>query len=133
MEIDPSILRWVAGLAIGIGIAAALRGIADDVDFDTSLLQRAFSSDAGVEVSLPAEVLDARSLLSRADIGNAAVALDPRLKDDPLLQQRMWEGLYPVKLHDADTGLMLWMVPGPARDECIILERSERLVLVDCP
>lgn len=129
----PSVLhRWLAGLLIGALLVVGLRGIAKDVHFSGALLKQAFVADAGWAQSVPPEVVEARALLAQHPDDAATLALGPGLKDDPLLQQRMWEGLYPLRLHEAERGRMLWKTPGPQRPGCTELARSERLVLVDC-
>ncbi|WP_312326598.1 hypothetical protein [Stenotrophomonas sp.] len=129
----PSVLqRWLVGLLIGALLLVGLRGIARDVHFSSALLNQAFVADAGWAQSVPLEVVEARALLALHSGDAAPLALGRGLKDDPLLQQRMWEGLYPLRLHEAERGRMLWKTPGPQGPGCTELARSERLVLVDC-
>lgn len=127
-----SVPRWIAALMIGAALAGALRGIADDVHFNAASLTQAFTADAGWEASVPREVVEARQMLERHDARRSSIALEPKLEADPLLRQRMWEGLYPQRLHESTTGLMLWKAPGPSASACTVIERSELLVLADC-
>ncbi|WP_210132052.1 hypothetical protein [Stenotrophomonas rhizophila] len=129
----PALQRWIAVLVIAAALAVGLRGIAKDVHFDGSLLGQVFIADAGWTQSVPPEVVEARQLLAQHHDGNLPVALGPGLKKDPLLQQRLWEGLYPTRLHDAAHGRILWNTPGPQQPGCLEIARSERIVLVDCP
>lgn len=124
--------RWLGGLLIGAALVVGLRGIAKDVDFSGALLRQAFVADAGWPESVPPEVAEARALLAQHHDGGVPLALGPGLKDDSLLQQRLWEGLYPMRLHEADNGRMLWKTPGPQRPGCTRIAGGERLVLVDC-
>lgn len=117
---------------IALGIAVSLRGIAKDVHFERPLLAQAFKADAGFAASVPLEVAESRALL-QAHPSEAPLALGGGLSDDPLLQQRHWEALYPARLHEAQSGRMLWKVPGPDRTDCTDIGRSDRVVLVDCP
>ena len=117
---------------IALGIAVSLRGIAKDVHFERPLLAQALTADAGFAASVPPEVAESRALL-QAHPSEAPLALGAGLNDDPLLQQRHWEALYPVRLHEAHSGRMLWKAPGPDRTDCTELGRSDRVVLVDCP
>jgi hypothetical protein len=128
----PVVQPWVIALVISAALVGALRGIAKDVHFRVALLGEAFVADAGWMQSVPREVVEARQLLAGQNAVNGPVALEPGLKGDSLLQQRMWEGLYPIHLHDADHGRMLWMTPGPQRPGCTEIARSERIVLVHC-
>ncbi len=128
----PALQRWIAVLVIAAALAVGVRGIAKDVHVDRSLLGQAFVADAGWTQSVPPEVVEARQLLAQHHAGDMPVALGPALKNDPLLQQRLWEGLYPTRLHDAAHGRMLWNTPGPQQPGCTEIARSERIVLVDC-
>lgn len=125
--------RIVGALVLAAGIAWSLWGIAKDVQFRAPLLGKAFAVDAGLDASVPPEVLEARALMVRHPTAGAPLALGPGLQDDPLLQQRLWEALYPTRLHEAQSGRMLWKTPGPDRLNCTVIERSEHLVLADCP
>jgi len=129
---NPSALqRWLAGLVIGAALLVGLRGIAKDVHFDSTLLRQAFVADAGWVESVPPEVVEARELL-RHEHSGAPIALAPGLWEDPLVRERLWDGLYPRRVHWADKGLMLWRTPGPQQPNCTEIARSERIVLVDC-
>lgn len=129
---NPSVLqRWLAGLVIGAALVVGLRGIAKDVQFSGPLLRQAFVADAGWTESVPPEVVEARALLRHEQSG-APVSLAPGLWEDPLVRERLWDGLYPRRVHWASNGLMLWRTPGPQRPECTEISRSERIVLVDC-
>ncbi|HCQ47897.1 MAG TPA: hypothetical protein DIW53_14475 [Achromobacter sp.] len=129
----PSVLhRWLVGLLIGAALLVGLRGIAKDVQFDSALLRQAFDAGAGWEESVPPEVVEARELLSRHGDPSVPVALAPGLWEDPLVRERLWDGLYPRRVHWADKGLMLWRTPGPQQPDCTEIARSERIVLVDC-
>ncbi|WP_421569142.1 hypothetical protein [Stenotrophomonas sp. PD6] len=129
---NPSVLqRWLAGLVIGAALVVGLRGIAKDVDFSGSLLRQAFVADAGWTESVPPEVVEARELLRHEPSGEP-VALASGLWEDPLVRERLWDGLYPRRVHWADKGLMLWRAPGPQQPNCTEIARSERIVLVDC-
>lgn len=125
--------RLAGALALAAAIAVSLSGIAKDVHFSAPLLGQAFTAGAGFDVAVPPEVVEARALMARHPSSAAPLALGPGLQDDPLLQQRLWEALYPSRLHEAQSGRMLWKVPGPDRPGCTEIGRSERLVLVDCP
>lgn len=127
-----SLGRYGAALAIGLAIAASLHGIAKDVDFRVALLGQAFAADAGFAASVPAEVVQARPLLAAHPAPDVPLALAPGLVEDPLLEQRLGETLYPVRLHYAQRGRMLWMAPGPKRADCTVIGRSDSLVLADC-
>ncbi|MET4574116.1 hypothetical protein ABIA68_002994 [Stenotrophomonas rhizophila] len=124
--------RGLVGLLIGALLLVGLRGIARDVHFSGALLNQAFVADAGWIHSVPPEVVEARTLLAQHHDGGVPLALGPGLEDDSLLQQRLWEGLYPMRLHEADNGRMLWKTPGPQRPGCTRIAGGERLVLVDC-
>lgn len=129
----PSVLqRWLVGLLIGALLLVGLRGIAKDVHFDGALLRQAFAADAGWTESVPPEVVEARELLARHDQTERPIALAPGLWEDPLVRERLWDGLYPRRIHWADKGLMLWRTPGPQQPNCTEISRSERIVLVDC-
>lgn len=110
----------------------ALRGIADDVGFSRALLSQSLMADAGFDVSVPQEVIDARGLLHQYEPGTGPVALGPGLHDHPLLHQRMAEALYPVRLHESTSGRMIWMAPGPDAPGCTVIGRSDTVVLADC-
>lgn len=119
-------------MLIAVAVFVSIRGIAKDVHFQSELLGQAFSADAGFEASVPVEVAEARALIEEHP-STLPLALAPQLQSDPLLQQRLWEALYPVRLHEAQSGRMLWEVPGPDRADCTEIGRSDRVVLVDCP
>ena len=76
-------------------------------------------------------VVEARELLRHEQSG-APIALASGLWEDPLVRERLWDGLYPRRIHWADKGLMLWRTPGPQQPNCTEISRSERIVLVDC-
>lgn len=40
---------------------------------------------------------------ARSQVAPSLLSLGQGLKDDPLIQQRMWEALYPVRFSDTDT------------------------------
>ncbi len=124
--------RWLAGLLIGALLLVGLRGIAKDIHFDGSLLRQAFNAGAGWNESVPPEVVEARELLAHHGDTSVPVALAPGLWEDPLVRERLWDGLYPRRVHWADKGLMLWRTPGPQQPNCTEISRSERIVLVDC-
>ncbi len=124
--------RWLVGLLIGALLLVGLRGIAKDIHFDGSLLRQAFDAGAGWQESVPPEVVEARELLSHHGDASVPVALAPGLWEDPLVRERLWDGLYPRRVHWADKGLMLWRAPGPQQSNCTEISRSERIVLVDC-
>lgn len=129
---NPSALqRWLIGLLIGAALVVGLCGIAKDVDFNGALLRQAFVADAGWTESVPPEVVEARELLRHEQSG-APIALASGLWEDPLVRERLWDGLYPRRIHWADKGLMLWRTPGPQQPNCTEIARSERIVLVDC-
>jgi hypothetical protein len=117
---------------IVVAVVVQLRGTAKDVGFQTSLLKQAFVADAGWPASVPPEVMEAKALLAQHSDAQAPIALGAGLKDDPLLLQRMWEGLYPLRLHDADGGRMLFKAGAPERAGCTVIARSEHVVLADC-
>lgn len=119
-------------MLIAAAVFVSMRGIAKDVHFQSGLLGQTFAADAGFEASVPVEVVDARALIQQHP-STRPLALAPQLQSDPLLQQRLWEALYPVRLHEAQSGRMLWKVPGPDRTDCTEIGRSDRVVLVDCP
>ncbi|HDS0925092.1 TPA: hypothetical protein QDZ10_003595 [Stenotrophomonas maltophilia] len=124
--------RWLVGLLIGALLVVGLCGIAKDIHFDGSLLRQAFDAGAGWIESVPPEVVEARELLSHHGDTSVPVALAPGLWEDPLVRERLWDGLYPRRIHWADEGLMLWRIPGPQQPNCTEISRSERIVLVDC-
>ncbi|MFL9583154.1 hypothetical protein [Stenotrophomonas sp. AB1(2024)] len=129
----PVLQRWLAGLVIGAALLAGLRGIAKDIEFDRSLLGQAFVADAGWTQSVPVEVVEARELLARHDPGRRPIALDRSLWEDPLVRERLWDGLYPRRVVWAENGLMLFRTTAAVPDHCTDIARSERIVLVDCP
>ena len=130
---NPSILqRWLVALLIGALLLVGLRGIAKDIHFDGALLRQAFVADAGWTESVPPEVVEARELLARHGDASVPVTLAPGLWEDPLVRERLWDGLYPRRVQWADKGLMLWRTPGPQQPNCTEISRSERIVLVDC-
>lgn len=124
--------RWLVGLLICALLLVGLRGIAKDIHFDSWLLRQAFDAGAGWIESVPPEVVEARELLSHHGDTSVPVALAPGLWEDPLVRERLWDGLYPRRIHWADKGLMLWRTPGPQQPNCTEISRSERIVLVDC-
>src|SRR5437588_58865 len=85
----------IAGILVLL-LAASLVSVAKRSDYQTSLLRQAFAEDAGFEASVPREVVDARGLVRAQPIAPSLLSLGQGLKDDPLIQQRMWEALYPV-------------------------------------
>lgn len=130
---NPAVLqRWLLGLVIAAALVVGVRGIAKDVHFSGSLLRQAFVAGAGWSESVPPEVVEARELLSHHDQSGRPVALAPGLWEDPLVRERLWDGLYPRRVQWADKGLMLWRTPGPQQPDCTEIARSARIVLVDC-
>ena len=130
---NSSVLQcWLVGLLIGALLLVGLRGIGKDIHFDVSLLRQAFNAGAGWKESVPPEVVEARELLYHHGDASVPVALGLGLWEDPLVRERLWDGLYPRRIHWADKGLMLWRTPGPQLPNCTEIARSERIVLVDC-
>ncbi len=127
-----SLGRYAAALAIAVAIIASLHGIAKDVGFRMDLLGQAFRADAGFAASVPREVVQARGLVAAHPAPGVLLALAPGLVEDPLLEQRLGETLYPVRLHYAQRGRMLWKLPGPQRAGCTEIGRSDSLVLAHC-
>jgi hypothetical protein len=128
----PVLQRWLGGLVIGAALVVGLRGIAKDVQFSGSLLGQAFVADAGWMQSVPPEVVEARELLARHDPDRRPISLDRGLWEDPLVRERLWDGLYPRRVVWAERGLMLFRTAGPVPGHCTEIARSERIVLVDC-
>ena len=128
----PVAQRWLAGLLIGAALLVGLRGIAKDIEFDRSLLGQAFVADAGWTRSVPVEAVEARELLAVHDPDRRPIALDRSLWEDPLVRERLWDGLYPRRVVWGERGLMLFRAGAPVPDRCTHIARSERIVLVDC-
>jgi hypothetical protein len=121
----------IAGI-LALLLAASLVSVAKRSNFQTPLLRQAFTEDAGFTAAVPREVIDARDLV-RAQGGNPSpLSLGQGLKDDPLLQQRMWEALYPVRFNGTDTRHRLLKAGDPLLAQCRVLGRRGDVVLADC-
>ncbi|EMF62535.1 hypothetical protein [Stenotrophomonas maltophilia] len=121
----------IAGILVLL-LGASLVSVAKRSDYQTSLLRQAFAEDAGFDASVPREVVDARDLLRAQPIAPSLLSLGRGLKDDPLIQQRMWEALYPVRFSDTDTPQRLLRAGDPLVDQCHVQGRSGDVVLADC-
>lgn len=125
--------RLLGALLIALLIAGTLANAARKSDFDVALLRDAFVADAGINASLPQEVVDARALLQRHPLDEGSVlSLGQGLRDDTLLQQRMWEALFPQRFSDADARMRILRAADPVAATCTLIERSGDVILVDC-
>ena len=121
----------IAGILVLL-LGASLVSVAKRSDYQTSLLRQAFAEDAGFDASVPREVVDARDLVRAQPIAPSLLSLGQGLKDDPLIQQRMWEALDPVRFSDTDTPQRLLRAGDPLVDQCHVQGRSGDVVLADC-
>ncbi|HDS1581885.1 TPA: hypothetical protein QEL15_004001 [Stenotrophomonas maltophilia] len=130
----PRLAGWDLAIA---GILALLWGVmlvsvAKRSEFQASLLRQALADDAGFSAAVPREVVDARDLL-RAQPGDLSpLSLGQGLKDDPLIQQRMWEALYPLRFSDTDAAHRLLKSNDPLLGQCQVLGRRGDVVLANC-
>lgn len=125
-------LRLTAATLLALLITASLITVGKRSKFQPTLLRHALAADAGFVMSVPREVVDARALLQAHASPTAALSLGQGLGDDPLLQQRMWEGLYPLRFHDGQIGKRLLKADDPALSACTHAERRGDVVLADC-
>ncbi|HBZ8061428.1 TPA: hypothetical protein ACGW13_000591 [Stenotrophomonas maltophilia] len=121
----------IAGILVLL-LGASLVSVAKRSDYQTSLLRQAFAEDAGFDASVPREVVDARDLVRAQPIAPSLLSLGQGLKDDPLIQQRMWEALYPVRFNNTDTPQRLLRAGDPLVDQCHVQGRKGDVVLADC-
>ncbi|MBW8375478.1 MAG: hypothetical protein K0M59_15995 [Stenotrophomonas sp.] len=126
-------VRVITALLIALLIAGTLANAARKSDFDVALLRDAFVADAGINASLPQEVVDARTLLQTYPLEEGSLlSLGQGLRDDTLLQQRMWEALFPQRFSDADARMRILRAADPVAATCTLIERSGDVILADC-
>ncbi len=126
--------RWrlPSAILLTILILVSLALTARKSDFQMSLLGQAFVADAGFELSVPKEVVDARALVMRQPHDLSPLSLGQGLKDDELIRQRMWEALYPQRFSDADTPHRILRATDPVLNACQLIDRRGDVVLADC-
>ncbi len=128
----PSPWQWAAAALLGVLLVLALASVVRRSHFETPLLRQALAEDAGFAASVPREVVDARELMRAQREDLSPLSLGQGLKDDPLLQQRMWEALYPARFSDADTPHRLLKADDPLAATCQVLDRRGNVVLANC-
>lgn len=121
----------IAGI-LALLLAASLVSVAKRSNYQTPLLRQAFTEDAGFSAAVPREVIDARELVRAQAVDPSPLSLGQGLKDDPLLQQRMWEALYPVRFSDSDTPHRLLKAGDPLLGQCQVQGRRGDVVLANC-
>lgn len=100
--------------------------------FSVENVKSAFVPGAGRAESLPREVSQAAELVARNVPLGASIRLDQSLNADALIQQRMWEHLYPVRFSQQDALFEISRNPGPSSPSCRIIERGTHVVLAEC-
>lgn len=127
------VIRLAGAVLLAVLLAAALVRVAHKADFQTNRLRQAFAADAGFAASVPREVVDARALLRAQPQDLSPLSLGQGLKDGGLLEQRLWEALYPVRFSDSPTPHRLLKADDPALSGCTILDRRGDVILANCP
>lgn len=125
-------LRLPAAILLAILIVVSLVRTAKKSDFRIPLLAQAFVADAGFDVSVPREVVDARALLMGQPLDSSPLSLGQGLKDDELMRQRMWEALYPQRFSDVDTPRRILRAADPVVNACHVIDRRGDVILADC-
>lgn len=100
--------------------------------FSVENVKGAFVPGAGRAESLPREVSQAAELVARNVPPGVSIRLDQSLNADALMQQRMWEHLYPVRFSQQDAVFEISRNPGPQSPSCRIIERGTHVVLAEC-
>ncbi|WP_115572451.1 hypothetical protein [Xanthomonas campestris] len=118
---------------LGIGLAGnELKGIAKDSRFSVANLSAVLGREGGEVESLPRGVSEAAEIVSWHIPQGVPVRLEQSLDADPLIQQRMWEHLYPVRFSQKDAKYEISWMPGPDPQACRIIERGKHVVLAEC-
>lgn len=97
--------------------------------FSTNLLKESFVPGAGFFGAVPQHVIDMHIIVNRLGIKN--VALGGRLLDDPFLQQRAYEYLYPVRINQNSANIFFISVD-PKKENCEFVQSERAVELFHC-
>lgn len=119
-------------LGCALGTLLLVKNLADLLHFDLRTAGSALSPNAGLERSVPSVVADAKRLVDAGGGGQSRYRLAGRLAQDPFVQQRMWEALYPVRFSDDPKLPMISEYPISRESNCIIESRGVHVAIVEC-
>ncbi|MEM5312062.1 hypothetical protein [Paraburkholderia sp. JHI869] len=112
-----------------IALVYCFWGVLRRTTFEHDLLTHAFSRQAGVDESLPANVVEARALLLKNKIN--AFSIDADLTKDFQFYQRILESMYPSR--ESDLAPVVVAANGNAKySACKLLDSSAHIALYVC-
>lgn len=122
----------LAILVCALGTLLLVKDLAGLLHFDLRTAESALSPNAGLEQSVPSIVADAKRVVNAGGSGQSRYRLDGRLARDPLVQQRMWEVLYPVRFSDDPKLPVISEYPISRKNNCNIESRGVQVAIVEC-
>lgn len=97
--------------------------------FSINFLRDSFVPGAGFFGPVPQHVIDMHIIVNRLGIKN--VALGGRLLEDPFLQQRAFEYLYPVRI-DQNSADIFFISVDPKKENCDFVQSERAVELFHC-